>query len=172
MALLKCLIVRVNAMYMAEQRIRALYLANVKWVMDQKVATNVSINILASQIVKVKNKLFLKKSQYLISNFIRRFNLFLACNCNLEGSTGELCNSISGKCQCKAGYMGLKCDECEIGYFRLGNQCILCDCDPNGVTKEFCNRKNGKCICGEKYSGQRCEKCALEYYNYPHCLCN
>ena len=42
------------------------------------------------------------------------------CNCNLVGWNGDPCVS-SGKCTCKNGYTGAKCNSCSSGFYRLSS---------------------------------------------------
>ena len=50
--------------------------------------------------------------------------LFLACDCNSQGSTkddgstcfGKCCND-NGSCRCKLGYIGSDCNQCDAGYY-------------------------------------------------------
>ena len=48
----------------------------------------------------------------------------LACECDADGSTSSLCDSI-GICTCETGYTGGKCDSCDAGY--TGDKCGGCD---------------------------------------------
>ncbi|CAH8496321.1 unnamed protein product [Schistosoma guineensis] len=41
---------------------------------------------------------------------------------------GTQLTSDNGDCQCKTGYTGVKCDECEEGYFNYMGQCLQCYC--------------------------------------------
>ena len=38
------------------------------------------------------------------------FFLSTECNCNLQGSENNKCRPDSGKCECKDGYSGIRCD--------------------------------------------------------------
>jgi hypothetical protein len=38
------------------------------------------------------------------------FFLSTECNCNLQGSKNNKCRPDSGKCECKDGYLGIRCD--------------------------------------------------------------
>ena len=41
---------------------------------------------------------------------------FIECNCNGDGSENGNCND-AGKCSCKPGFDGNKCDKCVKGFF-------------------------------------------------------
>lgn len=41
---------------------------------------------------------------------------YLDCNCNRIGSFSKNCNE-KGKCKCKTGFIGDKCDLCVNGYY-------------------------------------------------------
>ena len=49
-------------------------------------------------------------------------NPFLACNCDIFGSSSTSCSS-SGECNCKTGYTGQKCSSCLLGYYKSGSNC-------------------------------------------------
>ena len=42
---------------------------------------------------------------------------FLGCDCDNAGSNGTSCHT-NGKCICKSGYTGDKCDICLPGYYQ------------------------------------------------------
>ena len=46
------------------------------------------------------------------------------CMCNVEGSLGKSCSQGSGTCNCKPGYVGDKCDDCDINYYKSTTTCI------------------------------------------------
>lgn len=50
-----------------------------------------------------------------------------ACNCDPMGSVSMQCHS-NGTCQCRQGFVGYKCDKCELNYFhnRATHQCEEC----------------------------------------------
>ena len=46
---------------------------------------------------------------------------FIECNCDQDGSLNGNCNDDTGKCDCKPGFDGDKCDTCAKKFF--GPQC-------------------------------------------------
>ena len=54
---------------------------------------------------------------------MQSFLLILDCACNAEGSTSSECDSF-GKCDCKNGYAGEKCNSCSDGYFTVEGKCL------------------------------------------------
>lgn len=52
---------------------------------------------------------------------------FPACNCDPMGSVSMQCDS-NGSCHCRQGFVGSKCDKCELNYFhnRATHQCDEC----------------------------------------------
>ena len=49
--------------------------------------------------------------------FLINFCNFIACQCDSAGSRHAACD-IYGRCTCKAGYIGKKCDVCAAGLYR------------------------------------------------------
>ena len=41
---------------------------------------------------------------------------FIECNCHQDGSENENCDN-GGKCSCKRGFVGNKCNACAKGFF-------------------------------------------------------
>uniref|UniRef100_A0A8C8RNI8 Laminin subunit gamma 2 n=1 Tax=Pelusios castaneus TaxID=367368 RepID=A0A8C8RNI8_9SAUR len=94
----------------------------------------------------------------------------LPCNCNPRGSLGMQCDNY-GRCSCKPGVTGDKCDQCQPGFHsfseagcKAGGQVssVQCDCDPAGSTGRCVS---GRCICKASVSGERCDRCKPGYYN-------
>ena len=54
--------------------------------------------------------------------------LFLACECNPDGSVDNNCEATTGQCTCKPHIVGEKCDESEPGYHNFP--------DPKGIRLE------------------------------------
>ena len=87
------------------------------------------------------------------------------------------CNE-NGKCQCKTGFAGDKCDRCKHQY--SGRECNYCQngyynfpscrsCDCNMRYTEVCNKINGACKCINNYGGRSCDECADLSYGFPNC---
>ncbi|XP_007935855.1 laminin subunit gamma-2 [Orycteropus afer afer] len=94
----------------------------------------------------------------------------LPCNCNSKGSLSARCDS-SGRCSCKPGVTGNRCDQCLPGFHMLTNagctadQRFLdskCDCDPAGIVGP-CD--NSRCVCKPAVTGERCDRCRPGYYH-------
>uniref|UniRef100_A0A8C0J1Y3 Laminin subunit gamma 2 n=1 Tax=Chelonoidis abingdonii TaxID=106734 RepID=A0A8C0J1Y3_CHEAB len=94
----------------------------------------------------------------------------LPCNCNPRGSLGLQCDNY-GRCSCKPGVMGDKCDRCQLGFHsfseagcQAGGQVssAQCDCDPAGSTGHCVS---GRCVCKASVSGERCDRCKQGYYH-------
>ena len=47
---------------------------------------------------------------------------FAVCQCSVTGSLGSECDP-NGKCMCKDGYDGDKCDQCKNGFEKIGDEC-------------------------------------------------
>ena len=45
----------------------------------------------------------------------------LECDCNDSGL--KSCHGWN-KCECKAGYVGVTCAECALGYYKVGKKCF------------------------------------------------
>lgn len=46
--------------------------------------------------------------------------IILACQCNVTGSTSNLCSEYNGACQCKPNVVGRRCDRCAPGTYGFG----------------------------------------------------
>ncbi|KAL1006408.1 hypothetical protein UPYG_G00072000 [Umbra pygmaea] len=55
------------------------------------------------------------------------------CHCNSAGSLQEVCDSLTGRCECKTGVRGHLCDECEARHVLHEDQCVSCDDQCTGV---------------------------------------
>ena len=76
----------------------------------------------------------------------------------VSGSRSLQCNS-EGKCQCKPGVTGKKCDRCEENYYDFSSQgCKPCGCNSAGSrgNQPRCDPYSGICQCKENVEGKRC----------------
>ncbi|NXR64625.1 LAMC2 protein, partial [Rhadina sibilatrix] len=92
----------------------------------------------------------------------------LPCLCHPWGSLSAQCGS-DGRCSCKPGVMGDKCDRCQPGFESLSEagcwrsgQSLQCECDPAGSTGD-CH--SGRCVCKESTTGEQCQRCKRHFYN-------
>ncbi|XP_041578889.1 laminin subunit gamma-2 isoform X2 [Vulpes lagopus] len=94
----------------------------------------------------------------------------LPCNCHTKGSLSARCDN-SGRCSCKPGVTGDRCDRCLPGFHTLTDagctqdQRLLdpkCDCDPAGISGP-CDE--GSCVCKPAVTGERCDRCRPGYYH-------
>ena len=83
----------------------------------------------------------------------------VSCDCHVMGSHG-VCHE-DGRCVCKPGVGGVKCDQCLDGYHSLSDEgCTPCGCDPDGSNDpSTCDRDTGKCDCLPKVEGNKCNRC-------------
>lgn len=96
----------------------------------------------------------------------------IPCKCDIHGTVEEVCNKQSGKCLCKEGFGGPRCDQCLPGFSQNFPDCTPCNCSAAGSKHTSCDH-NGKCHCLKQFSGKRCDQCMTGFYNYPECLdCN
>ena len=72
------------------------------------------------------------------------------CACDMVGSLSETCNEFDGQCECKDGFGGRKCDQCQENYYGDPQvECFPCNCNPRVSESLQCDRVTGKCICRE-----------------------
>lgn len=84
-----------------------------------------------------------------------------------KGSRSKQCNS-EGKCQCKPGVTGDKCDRCEQNFFDFGpDGCKPCGCSIAGSLRNqpLCDPVTGICLCKENVEGKRCGECKPGFFN-------
>ncbi|EQB78918.1 multiple EGF-like-domains 9 [Camelus ferus] len=99
----------------------------------------------------------------------------LPCRCSNRSASCDALTELGElepQCvQCKDGYTGQNCNECENGYYNSDSICMECQChghvDPM-KTPKICKPENGECIgCLHNTTGFWCESC-LEGYVRDH----
>ena len=113
------------------------------------------------------------------------------CQCNQKGSKNNLCNKISGDCDCQANVCGQKCDQCCKHYFGFPdckgskksrmessfyplNLCAStaeCKCFSCGTKEKTTCSSTGKCTCKPGYVGDYCTICNSGYYMQKSAIC-
>ncbi|XP_071512701.1 laminin subunit gamma-1 isoform X2 [Panulirus ornatus] len=100
------------------------------------------------------------------------------CHCNSYGTVAErygppVCDQVTGQCQCKPHVTGLKCNECEAGFWNLtsGVGCEPCGCDPVGALNGTCDVQTGQCFCQLGVTGRKCDTCELYQYGFSRDGC-
>ncbi|MED6239960.1 hypothetical protein ATANTOWER_013776, partial [Ataeniobius toweri] len=88
------------------------------------------------------------------------------CICDYRGTMHVVCD-VYGRCLCRRGVEGERCDRCEPGYHSFP-RCQACRCDGAGVAENVCS-PNGQCNCLPNYQGSECDQCAPGFYGYPDC---
>ena len=79
------------------------------------------------------------------------FFMWQACGCGTYGAMKLQCEAHTGRCSCREGYQGERCNVCSPGYFGYP-RCQRCDCNPAGTMEKSCDAVKGHCLCDE--SGQ------------------
>ncbi|XP_024947566.1 laminin subunit gamma-1 isoform X2 [Cephus cinctus] len=107
--------------------------------------------------------------EYCRENFYQRRedDYCVPCNCVETGSRSLQCNS-EGKCQCKPGVTGDKCDRCAQNHYNFGSLgCTSCECSVPGSydNTPSCDSETGVCACKENVEGKRCRECRPGYFN-------
>ncbi|KAK8404590.1 hypothetical protein O3P69_007682 [Scylla paramamosain] len=103
-----------------------------------------------------------------------------ACACDPIGSYSDQCNehevwqsrsAFDGQCQCRPGFGGRQCNQCETNYYgdpRI--ECLSCNCNREGSETLQCNHETGRCECREGIGGDKCDECARGYTGQaPYC---
>ncbi|KAM4642244.1 laminin subunit gamma-1 [Discoglossus pictus] len=87
-----------------------------------------------------------------------------ACHCNAVGSLSTQCDNF-GRCSCKPGVTGEKCDRCQPGFHSLTEAgCRPCACNAAGSVDE-CNMETGHCSCKDNVEGFNCERCKPGFFH-------
>ncbi len=84
----------------------------------------------------------------------------LACGCNPTGSESSVCDTTIGQCSCLPNVSGMRCDQCQLGFYGLDTPsgCMACNCDPVGSMGEQCD-ESGACMCRPGVTGRSCDSC-------------
>lgn len=93
---------------------------------------------------------------------------YIDCDCDVQGTTEEVCDKENGRCICREGFGGSRCDECLPGFYDYP-QCKPCNCSTTGSTAITCDN-SGKCNCLSNFASKQCTLCSAGYYSYPDCL--
>lgn len=90
----------------------------------------------------------------------------LPCDCDKAGTVNGslLCDKSTGQCPCKAGVIGLQCNQCMLHTYNLSMRnllgCQRCDCDAKGtLAGTVCDHVSGQCVCLPHRQGRRCNEC-------------
>ncbi|CAI5448656.1 unnamed protein product [Caenorhabditis angaria] len=94
------------------------------------------------------------------------------CDCNVNGTLGEVCLPENGQCPCKPGFGGKFCDTCDSGFTNVTAGCVECVCDEKGSENSNCSASTGQCECKPEYAGLSCDKCQTGYFGESCTFCN
>ncbi|XP_067621354.1 laminin subunit alpha-1 isoform X1 [Eurosta solidaginis] len=87
------------------------------------------------------------------------------CDCYIDGSDSDFCDSTNGQCLCKPRFAGQKCDECDAGYANVDLKCLPCNCNPLGAEDvDFCDPDSGQCQCKSGVTGLKCDECSEGHF--------
>uniref|UniRef100_A0AAR2JSM0 Laminin subunit beta 4 n=1 Tax=Pygocentrus nattereri TaxID=42514 RepID=A0AAR2JSM0_PYGNA len=89
--------------------------------------------------------------------------------CPLDGPC--FCDAVTGQCPCRAGVVGVRCDQCEDGYWGLQSGCQPCNCNPQHALSNLCDKITGQCPCEQGYGGKQCGECAENHFGNPDIQC-
>ena len=72
-----------------------------------------------------------------------------------------------GKCDCKPGVVGEKCDQCAANHWNFNTKgCESCECKPEGSLNNTpsCDPATGDCLCKQNVVGKRCDNCEVGHF--------
>lgn len=69
----------------------------------------------------------------------------IQCDCDVRGTTADICDQDTAECFCKSNVQGLGCDVCKEGTFNIQTN------NPEGCTKCFCFGKTSRCASASLY---------------------
>lgn len=94
--------------------------------------------------------------------------VYTACECNVTGSMGFECDTLSGECICKPNVIGSKCNSCMEGFYMSNSSivdgCQPCDCNPGGSSSILCDMNSGQCFCRPGLTGRTCSDIIPGYF--------
>ena len=85
--------------------------------------------------------------------------------------TSQICDKMTGECECKANVEGRVCNQCQSNAFNLTSDnalgCDACNCDISGtvsgeqlpVGELACEHNTGQCTCLANRIGITCDAC-------------
>lgn len=81
------------------------------------------------------------------------------------------CNPYDGTCECRPGFGGRRCNECQTNFWGNPNvECYPCECDMIGSASQQCDRETGVCVCHKGIGGEKCDQCDRGYHGEaPQC---
>lgn len=81
------------------------------------------------------------------------------------------CNPYDGTCECRPGFGGRRCNECQTNFWGNPNiECYPCECDVIGSASQQCDRETGVCVCHKGIGGEKCDQCDRGYHGEaPQC---
>ena len=88
--------------------------------------------------------------------------------CSSPGSditAAGACTATTGTCTCNTGYMGDKCDTCDVNYYDVSGVCSSCGCNSVGSNGMECADTTGICECNAGHTGDKCDTCDTNYYS-------
>lgn len=101
-----------------------------------------------------------------VPNYYRPFDVLASermpcrpCDCDARGTEGG-CEPLGGRCRCREGFAGDRCDVCADGY--MGEQCVRCACDVRGTVAG--GECESVCRCKVNVEGERCDRCVPGYF--------
>uniref|UniRef100_A0A183CJH3 Laminin EGF-like domain-containing protein n=1 Tax=Globodera pallida TaxID=36090 RepID=A0A183CJH3_GLOPA len=95
------------------------------------------------------------------------------CQCDGVGADSQICDSRTGQCKCRAGYVGHRCDLCEPGHYSFPD-CRRCECYPAGTEPSECRgstclcSNEGQCKCKKNVVGLKCEQCSTKAFRHEN----
>lgn len=93
----------------------------------------------------------------------------------MKGAFSNVCNNMTGYCNCRQYVTGKSCDRCEQNAFNFTRTgCMPCNCNSDGSTDLQCDPFFGNCSCKEKVIGSKCDMCSAGFFDVAQgCLdCN